>query len=390
MLKQQLNLFDEGNTRLDVLMEWSFGVFDRLLFDYNQLVDQYFEPCPNPWFDEKAWLAWFKQKHPVGYQLAFSGGKDSHVLLGVYLMWMRSRNATLPIKVVFSDTFLETPRLHELVDNVAQLCDHLSIPFVKVHPPIEKSFWVLLVGRGYPVPNWKNRWCTEKLKGEPMRKLNTIGITGRHTGESSKRDLSLQTCGSSECGIDQVKNSVDPLTPWKNCDVWDWIILFSDDVLYQGVSDALLSFYEISESQNGSLRMGCIVCPVVGRAAIAKQVDDGIIPRIALQAWDLINTKLRFAPRILSERTGKAGAIHADSRIEFWNELQPLIPELRRYGWLSEEVEYRVNELLRDRAYPPTYKTEWIKKQEPLATTWNSRKNRKTHTSDKHQQLVLF
>jgi DNA sulfur modification protein DndC len=357
-VNQQLSLFPEASTRLDSLLDWSFGVFDSL---------------------DKA----------QDYQLAFSGGKDSHVLLGVYLLWCESRGKRLNLKVVFSDTFLESPKLYALIEAVAQLCDRLSIPFVKVHPPIEKSFWVLLVGRGYPVPNWKNRWCTEKLKGEPMRKLNAIGITGRHTGESSKRDLSLQACGSSECGIDQIKNSVDPLTPWKNCDIWDWIILFSDDTLYQGVSDALLSLYEISESQNGSLRMGCFMCPVVGRAAIAKQVDDSIIPRIALQVWDLINNKLRSAPRILSERTGKAGAIHVDARIEFWNELQPLIPELREYGWLSEEVEQTVNELLQRRAYPLTYKQEWIDEQETHATPWRQRKGKVT-VSSKYEQLALL
>jgi len=357
-VNQQLSLFPEPRTRLDSLLDWSFGVFDSL--DPNQ-----------------------------EYQLAFSGGKDSHVLLGVYLLWCESRGKRLNLKVVFSDTFLESPKLYALIDSAAQLCDRLSIPFVKVHPSIEKSFWVLLVGRGYPVPNWKNRWCTGKLKVEPMDKLKSIAIAGSHKGESSKRNDRLDGCGSSECGIDSLENKVEPLTPWKNCDVWDWIILFSDDVLYQGVSGALLSLYEISESQNGSLRMGCFMCPVVGRAAISKQVDDGIIPAIALQVWDLINGKLRFAPRILSERTGKAGAIHIDSRIEFWKELQPLIPQLREYGWLSEEVEQTVNELLERRAYPPTYRQEWIDEQEGSATPWRQRKGKVT-VSSKYEQLVLL
>jgi DNA sulfur modification protein DndC len=356
-MNQQLSLFPSAKTRLESLIEWSFGVFNSLSTDQE-------------------------------YQLAFSGGKDSHVLLGVYLLWCESRGKRLNVKVVFSDTFLESPKLYELVDLVAQLCNRISIPFVKVHPPIKKNFWVLLVGYGYPVPNHKNRWCTEKLKGEPMRKLKAIGVTGRHTGESTKRDANLKTCGSSECGIDRIKNSVDPLTPWRNCDVWDWLILHSDEVLYQGVSDKLMSLYDISESQSGSLRMGCFMCPVVGRGQIAKQVDDGIIPSFSLAVRDLIE-ELRVAPRILSQRTGKAGAIQVDARIDFWEKLQPHIPQLRQYGWLSEEVELLVNELLEARSYPPTYKEGWVREQESRATPWLQRKGKKTRSS-KYEQLSFL
>lgn len=354
----QFSLFPEEKTRLDFLVEWSFRVFDSLSLENE-------------------------------YQLAFSGGKDSHVLLGVYLNWCKARGKRLNLRVVFSDTFLESPQLYRLVDAVAVVCDRLSIPFVKVYPSVDSTFWVKLVGFGYPVPNWKNRWCTGKLKVEPMRKLGTTGITGRHTGESSKRDLSLKTCGSSECGIDQIKNSVDPLAVWRNCDIWDYIILFLDDILYPGVSDALHSLYDIAEDSSGSLRMGCGICPVVGRNAIAKQVQDGIIPPFALAVRDLIE-ELRIAPRILSERTGKAGAIHVDARIDFWDKLQPLIPQLREYSWLSEVVEARVNELLSDRSYPPTYRKEWIAEQEPLAMPWNPREKRKTQESSGGEQLSLW
>ena len=356
-MNQQLSLFPEFRTRLDSLIEWSFGVFDSL----------------NP--DRE-------------YQLAFSGGKDSHVLLGMHLLWCESRGKRLNLKVVFSDTLLESPELLGLIKAVTQLCDRLGIPFVKVQPPLEKNFWVLMVGRGYVVPNHRARWCTGKLKVEPMNKLKATPITGSHKGESSKRNKRLDSCGSSECGIDFLENKVEPLTPWRNCDIWDWIILHSDELLYQGVSDALLALYDISESKNGSLRMGCFMCPVVGRAAIAKQVDDGIIPAFSLTVRDLIE-ELRVAPRILSERTGKAGSIHVDARIAFWQKLQPLIPQLREYGWLSEEVEQLVNELLVRRAYPPTYRQEWIDEQEAHAMPWKQRKGRLT-VSSKYKQLVLL
>lgn len=335
-----------SETRLDRLLDWSFNVFDSL----------------SP--DEE-------------YQLGFSGGKDSHVLAGVYLSWCRLRGRSLNLKVVFSDTLLESAQLYKLIDGIAQLCDRVSIPFVKVQPSLERSFWVRLIGMGYPVPDYRNRWCTKDLKTHPMSQVPGKVLTGAHYGESTKRDQRLDACGSSECGIDQIANKIEPLAIWRNCDVWDFLIIKADEVLYQGVSEKLMSLYDITESENGSLRMGCFACPVVAKEKIAKQVTDGIIPSVAMEVRELLE-KLRSAPRILSARTGKAGASLVDARIAIWEELQPLIPEMQQHGWITSEIVRIVESMLANRTYPPTYKQEWIQEQEPLAKPWTGdRKNRK-------------
>lgn len=339
----QLTIWDvfeqTEETRLDRLIKWSFAVFDSL------------DPT-------------------LEYQLAFSGGKDSHVLLGIYLCWCKIRGKNLQLKVVFSDTFLESSRLYDLVDSAAKLCGNLSIPFLKVHPAIEKTFWVRLIGLGYPVPNYRNRWCTKDLKTKPMQRIGGIVLAGSHEGESTKRTARLKSCGSSECGIDKIANKVEPLTVWQNCDIWDWIILFSDEALYQGASHNLMSLYDITESEAGSLRMGCFMCPVVKAERIIKQVNDGIIPAFAIQVRELIE-QLRIAPRINSPRHNKAGAILVDTRKDFWAKLQPYISELKEYKWITTEEIRLIEEMLERRAYPPTYKPEWIAEQEPLAKVWN-------------------
>src|SRR3954447_10931604 len=41
----------------------------------------------------------------------------------------------------------------------------------KLTPDVEDSFWVNLIGRGYPAPRQKFRWCTERLKIRPSNKF---------------------------------------------------------------------------------------------------------------------------------------------------------------------------------------------------------------------------
>ncbi len=336
MLIKQMELFKE-NDSLTNLKQRSFGVFSRL--DSTQQ-----------------------------YRLAFSGGKDSHVLLGIYLEWVEVSSKSLDIKVVFSDTQLESAQLYHLIDRAREVCTLHHIPFQVVQPLLKDNFWVKLIGYGYPVPNWRNRWCTGRLKVIPMSKIPGIVIAGSHVGESSKRDRRLKTCGSTECGVDLIENKIEPLTWWRNCDIWDWIILESDKALYQGASDNLLSLYDISSSDS-SLRMGCFMCPVITQSKIVSQVQKGITPPVAIQVRNFIE-ELRKAPRILSPRTKKSGAMLVDARIEFWEKMQPLIPVLKEQGWLTQEVQAMVETLLEVRAYPPTYPKAWIAQQEPLAQPW--------------------
>lgn len=371
------------------MTKWSFDVFDKLYDQWFKTISEAIALFNNltyhwlipgletlPIFKSKRvkkWLGQFDKLYSLlkeqWFQIAFSGGKDSHVLLGIYLDWCRATGKSLPVKVVFSDTFLESPKLMELIDCAQGLCHQLGIPFPKVQPSIQQSFWATLM-RGYPVPNYRNRWCTKNLKTQPMKKLGGVVIAGSHAGESNTRDRRLNGCGSSECGIDQIGNKIEPLAPWQNCDIWDFLILKADTSLYPGASEKLMSLYDIAESdEKGSLRMGCFMCPVVVKSRIKKQVEDGVIPEFAVQVRDLIE-ELRGAPRILSPKTGKAGATLVDARIDFWNKLQPFIPSMQEYGWITAEIVQIVNELLERRAYPPTYKKEWIEEQEPLAMSW--------------------
>ena len=292
------------------------------------------------------------------YQLCFSGGKDSHVLLGMYLLWSKRSGIRLDMKVVFADTLLESASLYKLVESV----EALDIQFKRVVAPLKDNFWVKLFGYGYVVPNHRARWCTKLLKVKPMNTVKGKPLTGSHLGESTQRNNRINTCGSSECGIDLMNGTIEPLSRWTNCDVWDWIAIHGDAALYSGFCDNISNTYNISESAK-SLRMGCFMCPVVSPKTLAKNVEDGVSPPITLKVSELLED-LRKAKRINSPRTKKAGAILVDERIKAFKSFKLLTPELKELGFVSEEVIEEIEKLLLKRSYPPTYKREWIKEQE--------------------------
>jgi len=49
-----------------------------------------------------------------------------------------------------------------------------------LRPKLEDSFWVNLIGRGYPAPWHKFRWCTERLKIAPSNAFitNIVSVSG--------------------------------------------------------------------------------------------------------------------------------------------------------------------------------------------------------------------
>ncbi len=296
------------------------------------------------------------------YILAFSGGKDSHVLLGLYLEWCRIRGKQLKAKVVFSDTGLEVGKLYNLIECVDKALKG-RMEFVITKPPIDKTYWVVQFGYGYPVPTYRNRWCTNNLKVRPMRGIQGLPLTGVHKGESKQRDKRL-SCSQGECGITDI-NGLAPLQEWRNCDVWDYITIYLDDILYQGCCDNIMSLYEISESTSGSLRMGCFHCPVVVTKRIEENITKGIVPSYTTQVRQLLE-ELRGARRIhapnrrMKSGDPMPGSIYIEDRRAIWSKLSVYKERLVRDGFMTDAEYQLTTELLAKGAYPKTYPQEWI------------------------------
>lgn len=127
-----------------------------------------------------------KQRYP--WIIGFSGGKDSTVVAhGVFeaLLSIAPSQRTRPVHIVSNDTMVESPLVIAHLDKVTALINQaasnlgLPITVARTKPDTDKSFWVLLIGKGYPSPNQSMRWCTDRLKIQP-----TSGYIKRHISEA--------------------------------------------------------------------------------------------------------------------------------------------------------------------------------------------------------------
>ena len=105
--------------------------------------------------------------------LGFSGGKDSTCM--VQLIW--NALAKLPpgklskkVFIISSDTLVESPKVAQQMASTLEIMGEaarkagLPISTNLVRPPIQDTFWVCLLGKGYPAPSNLFRWCTDRLK----------------------------------------------------------------------------------------------------------------------------------------------------------------------------------------------------------------------------------
>ncbi len=115
--------------------------------------------------DDRPWL------------VGFSGGKDSTMLASLVfdtLLSLPRNRLSKPISVVCTDTRVEIPAIVEMVEGTLEKmrkCSEqygLGVDVNLLKPPSEQSFWVNIIGRGYPPPNRTFRWCTQRMKIDPV------------------------------------------------------------------------------------------------------------------------------------------------------------------------------------------------------------------------------
>ncbi len=245
-----------------------------------EIIDQYFAKD-----NKRPWI------------VGFSGGKDSTMLL--QLVWyalksvpteLRKRN----IYIVCNNTLVENPKILEYTEKVLERIKNVAaeqLMPITVHrtiPKLEDTFWVNLIGRGYPAPNNVFRWCTERMKINPTTQFilekickenEVIILLGTRSEESTKRAKSIKKFEIQGQRLGKhVLPSAYVYAPIKNVltdELWQYLSQVPSP--WGASNKELITLYRNANNGDcplvidnttpscGNSRFGCWVCTVVSR-----------------------------------------------------------------------------------------------------------------------------
>lgn len=230
--------------------------------------------------------------------IGFSGGKDSTATLQVVwtsLSQLPPEKLTKKVFIISSDTYVETPVIVNYIDEVLERINtsakQRNFPFEahKITPQIDNTFWVNLIGRGYPAPYSRFRWCTDRLKIEPANRFITekvaafgevIVVLGARRSESASRAGQMnkrKNIGQYLTRHCDLPNAwvLTPIEDWHTEEVWDYILNTSSS--WGSDNQVLLDMYRNAQDGEcpmvidkstppcGNSRFGCWTCTVVAK-----------------------------------------------------------------------------------------------------------------------------
>jgi DNA sulfur modification protein DndC len=274
------------------------SVFDKLGLDtlHREIQEVYLS-------DNRPWV--------IGY----SGGKDSTTAL--QLVWyalseLPEEKRSKPVFVISSDTLVETPVIVDYITSTLEKINKKAVetkmPFTafKLTPRIVDSFWVNLIGKGYPAPSTQFRWCTERLKIRTADRFilesvtkygEVVMILGVRKGESSTRDQVMNLYkiqGSKLSHHSRFAQSYvyTPIEEFSVDDVWTYLLQKPSPwgnnnrdllALYKSAQDGECPLVVDTQTTScGNSRFGCWVCTVVQKdrsmAALIESGEDWLEP----------------------------------------------------------------------------------------------------------------
>lgn len=235
----------------------------------------------------------------IPWVIGYSGGKDSTATL--QLVWLAIKE--LPkeqrkktIHIINTDTLVESPVVakwaQQSLEKMRVASENDGLPFVphRLTPEYENTFWVNLLGRGYPFPRKKFRWCTDRLKIQPVNKFvkekisehgEIIMVLGTRKAESSNRARTMayyekkrvrELLSPNPTLVNELVFA--PLAEWTDDDVWIFLMQYKNPWGYS--NQELMTLYRGATADNecplmvekdlpscGRSRFGCWVCTMV-------------------------------------------------------------------------------------------------------------------------------
>ena len=241
--------------------------------------------------------------------LGFSGGKDSTCM--VQLVWealskLPPDKLTKTIYVISSDTLVESPQIVQRIMSSLERMEtaakksHIPLSTNLLRPPITDTFWVRILGLGYPAPTSMFRWCTDMLKISNADRFikqrvseygEVIVLLGTRKSESSTRQQTMNLLEIENSVLSRHKKFAQtyvytPLVDFETDDVWNYLLQSENP--WGDSNRNLLSLYQDANANEcplvvdtstpscGGGRFGCWTCTVVDKQkSLESLIDNG-------------------------------------------------------------------------------------------------------------------
>lgn len=237
----------------------------------------------------------------IPWVVGYSGGKDSTATL--QLVWLAIRDLPAEqrkktVHIINTDTLVESPVVakwaQKSLEKMKETAKEEGLPFEphRLTPAYDDTFWVNLLGRGYPFPRKKYRWCTDRLKIEPVNRFikeriaeygEVIMVLGTRKAESARRAKTMAYYEKKRVRELLSPNPTlanelvfSPLSEWTDDDVWIFLMQYQNP--WGNSNQDLLTLYKGATADNecplmveknlpscGRSRFGCWVCTMVER-----------------------------------------------------------------------------------------------------------------------------
>ena len=229
----------------------------------------------------------------------YSGGKDSTAI--VQLVWLALRQLpreklVKPVHVISTDTMVESPVVavwsSQSLKKMAAAAQAEGLPIIphRLTPEIKNTYWVQVIGRGYPYPRQNFRWCTDRMKIAPANKFikeildaesEAIMVLGSRKAESATRKAVLEGYEKKRYRAHLSPNGsfpnsyvFTPIENWSNDNVWQFLVQYANPwghsnkelmAMYSGASadGECPMVIDTSTPSCGNSRFGCWICTLV-------------------------------------------------------------------------------------------------------------------------------
>ena len=224
----------------------------------------------------------FKKRLDI-FHVAFSGGKDSAVLLDLVKKALPKGSFV----VIFGDTGMEFPDTYDAVEITRQQCEADGTPFYTARSHFEPhESWKL-----FGPPSRTLRWCCSVHKSTPqtlkMRELTgKIDYTGldfvgvRRAESLARSTYEYENFGKKQKG----QYSFNPILEWTSAEVW--LHIFINEI---PINNAY---------KKGNTRAGCLLCPMSGGCSdylrhvnYSEDIDAYVSIIREMNSWDSHNEK---------------------------------------------------------------------------------------------------